>query len=139
MMLSKRLAVTALAGLFATTGRAMAAAGVPIQGAPIGLDQDPGGNLVAEARTDGRGTASFDRLAVGRYVLFVPDLARFQGPMVFSASLNGGPAIVSAPMRPRAGRAYAMEANAPSRRLVLTVDKANSRLAVSIFDRWGNL
>ncbi len=141
-MISRRLgfmavAGSAFAGLAAATKRAVAAEGRLVQGTPIGLDHDPGGNLVAEMKSDGHGVATFDRLIPGKYLLFVPDLSRFQGPMVFSVKVNGGPALVSAPMRPRAGRAYAMDAS--GRRLVLSIERQNGRIEASIFDRWGNL
>jgi hypothetical protein len=57
----------ALLGLFA--GSALATAGTPVQGIPIGLDHDPGGNLAAKTTTGRDGKFVFANLEVGTYTL----------------------------------------------------------------------
>lgn len=45
--------------------------GTPIQGTPIGLDHDPGGNMVAHATTDNYGYYEFKHVPSGDYTIYV--------------------------------------------------------------------
>ena len=109
------------------------AAGNAVPGVGVGLDHDPGGNLVAQVKTDAKGNATFGKLEPGRYVVFVPDLSAFKGPVVFSVSVNGGAPMLSEPIKPGKGKTYAMDKN--GRKLMPTIDKAGGRIEVTIFDR----
>ncbi len=129
------IVVAGVASLVLAASLAYASPGTPISSVPVGLDHDPGGNLVAQVKTDAKGNAAFGKLAPGRYVVFVPDLSAFKGPVVFSVSVNGAAPILSEPIKAGKGKAYAMDKN--GRKLMPTIEKAGGQIVVTIFDRWG--
>jgi hypothetical protein len=134
-MKSTSIVTALIAALLFAVSLAHATAGTPISSVPVGLDHDPGGNLVAESKTDAKGNATFGKLAPGRYVVFVPDLSIFKGPVVFAVSVNGSAPVLSEPIKAGKGKAYAMDKN--GRKLMPTIDKAGGQIVVTIFDRWG--
>ena len=91
---------------------------------------------MARGKTDAKGNTTFGRLAPGRYVVFVPDLSSFKGPVVFAVSVNGATSVMSEPTKPGKGKAYAMDKN--GRELTPTIEKSDGRIVVTILDRAGN-
>jgi hypothetical protein len=135
-MKSLKFFAACMAAFVVAASLAHATVGTPIQGTPVGLDHDPGGNLVAQTKTDAKGNATFGKLAPGRYVVSVPDLSVFKGPVVFAVSVNGAAPVLSEPIKAGKGKAYAMDRN--GRKLMPTIEKAGGQIVVTIFDRWGN-
>lgn len=135
-MKSLKFVAACVAALVLAASLAYASPGTPIQGTPVGLDHDPGGSIVAQGKTDAKANAVLGRLEPGRYVVFVPDLSAFKGPMVFAVSVNGAAPVVSEPTKPGKGKAYAMDKN--GRKLMPTIEKAGGQIVVTILDRGGN-
>ena len=135
-MKSLKFVAACVTALMLLASAAYAGPGDPIPNVGVGLDHDPGGNLVAQVKTDGKGNATFGKLAPGRYVVFVPELSAFKGPVVFAVSVNGAAPVPSEPLKPGKGKAYAMDKN--GRKLMPTIEKAGGQIVVTIFDRWGN-
>jgi hypothetical protein len=60
----------AMAALALTTAAAFATVS-PIQGIPVGLEHDPGSEIIAHGVTDGKGQVSFGNLAPGKYLIVI--------------------------------------------------------------------
>lgn len=136
------LAGLALAAVFAAP-LALAAEGGPIQGTPIGLEGEPG-SLKASGVTDARGEAMFGMLAPARYSVWM-DASRLQGPVQIRFGAPDGAMVVSEPIEPGKGRAYAVDKS--GQKLSAAIPRgvqgggragAQLRVKLTIFDRWGN-
>jgi hypothetical protein len=135
-MFIKSFAVALCAAVLSLASLAWATSGTPISGTSVGLDHEPEGIAIPGGTTDAKGKATFAKLAAGRYTVFVPDLSKFKGSVVIAVSVGGAAPINSEPLKAAKGKGYALDKN--GRKLVFTVEKAGTPLAVTIFDRWGN-
>lgn len=109
--------------------------GDPIPNRDIVLQGDPSSIVVGRGKTDAKGSISFGKLEPGRYVVAVPDLSTFKGPLVIAVSVNGAPPVLSEPLKPGKGSAFAMDRN--GRKLMPAIDKTGGQIVVTIFEWQG--
>lgn len=109
--------------------------GDPIPNRDIVLEEDPGTSIVARGKADAKGSVNFGKLVPGRYVVAVPDLSEFKGPLVIAVSVNGAAPVLSEPLKPGKGKAYAMDRN--GRKLMPAIDKPGGQIVVTIFEWQG--
>ena len=131
-MKSTGIITSLVAALVCAASLAHAGLGDPIPGKDVGLEHDPPAMRIAPGKTDSKGNVTFGKLEGGRYVVFLPELADFKGPVVFSVSVNGAAPVLSEPIKPGKGKAYAMDKS--GRKLMPTIEKAGGQIVVTILD-----